>query len=975
MIITLGKLTAITIFVSMKLTPSATYLLIAALIANVSGICQKNKIDSLRIVLKTEKEDTNRVNTLNELSFTLTDAAQNSESDSVVLATLQLAKKLDYKSGTCLAYNNIGWTCFRKGDYSKAIEYYLDAMKIAEETGDEKSLALTYHRLGTTYNMTGDDPKSLDYLSRALKIREKTGDKIGQAHTLNNLGEVYRSRYEYTKALNYYFKAFEISQKMGDKYNASVALDNIGLCYLGMGNYSVALENELKALKMCQEAGDKEGLPELYNDIGLIYLGQNDYKHALEYVNKSLAMAKEVGAMDDAKEADKALSGIYGKMGDTKNELKYYKAFISLRDSIFSQKNAEQITSAQMNFEFDKEKALEKAEQERKDLAQTEDRRKQHIILYVIYGAMIVLMLFALFVFRSLKINRRKTDIIHKQKEEVEKAFQNISALGDIGQKITATLSFEAIAETVYENVNQLMDGAIFCLGMPNKEKNTLDFPQFVENGKKFNSAYNLNDETRFPVLCFKNNMEIVINDLQNEYKKYVPYIPPPIAGDVPESFIYLPLISKGKVIGVINVGSFKKNAYTAYHLEMLRTIASYTAIALENFQTYNKLNLTLKEIEKLSVAVSRSTNTVMVFDSTLELVWVNDTFIPTMGLPMEEFKKERGRTLIEMTDHENIEALIEECVRTKSGVSYESVIATKNMGRRWFQSMMSPIFDEKGNMQNIMVIDSDITALKQIEEDLRQRNKDIVSSITYAKRLQDAILPPVSSIQKHLPESFVLYKPKDIVAGDFYWMETASVEGGEAIFIAACDCTGHGVPGAMVSVICSNALNRALFEFKMRETGKLLDKTRELVIETFEKSESEVQDGMDISFCAINIKEKKIEWSGANNPLWYVRNGEMKEIPADKQPIGKQDGERPFTSHTFDLKKGDVLYLFTDGYADQFGGPHGKKLKYKPFQEKLLSISAHAMDKQKQLLEEIHEAWKGNLEQVDDILVMGIRV
>jgi len=265
---------------------------------------------------------------------------------------------------------------------------------------------------------------------------------------------------------------------------------------------------------------------------------------------------------------------------------------------------------------------------------------------------------------------------------------------------------------------------------------------------------------------------------------------------------------------------------------------------------------------------------------------------------------------------------------------------------------------------------------IEEQKEIVEEKNKEVLDSITYAKRLQDAILPPISIIQKHLPESFVLYKPKDIVAGDFYWMEKA----GDTIFIAAADCTGHGVPGAMVSVVCSNALNRAVKEFKITEPGKILDKVRELVLETFEKSEGDIKDGMDISLLAINAPiairaASIISWAGAYNSLWYLENKEMKEIAADKQPIGKHDVQKPFSTHSLNLKNGDILYLFTDGYADQFGGPKGKKFKYKQLQEKLLAMAAQSMDKQKEMLAETLDNWKGNLEQVDDILIIGIRV
>jgi len=285
----------------------------------------------------------------------------------------------------------------------------------------------------------------------------------------------------------------------------------------------------------------------------------------------------------------------------------------------------------------------------------------------------------------------------------------------------------------------------------------------------------------------------------------------------------------------------------------------------------------------------------------------------------------------------------------------------------------------EQTKKENVIIkkqkaeIEEKNTELEDKNKIIEEKNRDIIDSINYAKRLQDAILPPISLIQQHLPESFVLYKPKDIVAGDFYWMEQA----GPALFIAAADCTGHGVPGALVSVVCSNALNRTVKEFKITEPGKILDKVRELVLETFEKSESNVQDGMDISLAAISYTNGGIgvKWSGAYNSLLYVQHGEMKEIDADKQPIGKNDNPLPFNTHHLKLEKGNTIYLFTDGYADQFGGPKGKKFKYKALSEKLKMISEQPMAIQKQILNDTIEEWKGNLEQVDDILIIGIRV
>lgn len=262
-------------------------------------------------------------------------------------------------------------------------------------------------------------------------------------------------------------------------------------------------------------------------------------------------------------------------------------------------------------------------------------------------------------------------------------------------------------------------------------------------------------------------------------------------------------------------------------------------------------------------------------------------------------------------------------------------------------------------------------------KDSLEHKNREILDSITYAKRLQDAILPAVDYWHKLLPESFILYKPKDIVAGDFYWLENHRISDEEYLFFAAADCTGHGVPGAMVSVICCNALNRSVLEFNLVEPGKILDKTRELVIATFNKSTENVKDGMDISLGCLHLKTRELLWSGANNPLWLVARGsnELIEWKADKQPIGMYADEKPFHTHSMILEPQTTLYLFTDGYADQFGGESGKKFKYKQFKESILAIHDRPMEEQKEHLENTFENWKGTLEQVDDVCVIGIRI
>jgi len=266
-------------------------------------------------------------------------------------------------------------------------------------------------------------------------------------------------------------------------------------------------------------------------------------------------------------------------------------------------------------------------------------------------------------------------------------------------------------------------------------------------------------------------------------------------------------------------------------------------------------------------------------------------------------------------------------------------------------------------------IIKEQKVAVELQKEIVEERNHEIMDSLKYAKRIQSAILPPKKIVKQYLDKSFILYKPKDVVAGDFYWMEPVN----ENVIFAAADCTGHGVPGAMVSVICNNGLNRSVREHGLLDPGKILDKTREIVISEFEKSEEEVKDGMDIALCSLNGLELK--YAGANNPLWIIRNGEIIETKANKQPIGKYTDPKPFITHTIQLQKGDTIYIFSDGYVDQFGGEKGKKFKPSNFRKLLLSMQNDSMESQRELLDEAFEAWRGELEQIDDVCVIGVRI
>ncbi|RLD27337.1 MAG: hypothetical protein DRI54_01250 [Bacteroidetes bacterium] len=269
------------------------------------------------------------------------------------------------------------------------------------------------------------------------------------------------------------------------------------------------------------------------------------------------------------------------------------------------------------------------------------------------------------------------------------------------------------------------------------------------------------------------------------------------------------------------------------------------------------------------------------------------------------------------------------------------------------------------------------IERTKEIEkqkERVQMLYKNVTDSIKYAKRLQNSILPPGQWIKALLPESFVLYMSKDIVSGDFYWVERISKD--ETLF-GAIDCTGHGVPGAFMSLVGYNGLNQAVKEHNLKHPDQILNDLSRLAIASLnrERGSDFIRDGMDLAICKLNRKTRVLEYSGAKNPLYIIRKGELITYAADKFSIGEDNSELKFKLNKIKLQVGDTIYLFTDGYVDQFGGEFGKKFKYEPFRKLLLSIAELPIEEQHEILYETIVKWQGGFEQLDDILIFGVKI
>ncbi len=462
-------------------------------------------------------------------------------------------------------------------------------------------------------------------------------------------------------------------------------------------------------------------------------------------------------------------------------------------------------------------------------------------------------------------------------------------------------------------------------------------------------------------------------------------------------------------------------------------------------------------ELEKLSIVARETDNAIVIMDALGNFIWVNESFTRNYGYTLDEYVRCFGGNLLEVSSCSNIKEIYDDCKNTKKSVIYESKSKHKSGENHWTQTTITPLIDEFGEISKLIAIDTDISKLKDIQfevlqkkeeieaqrdeiqrhrdelsvlikelnlqkrdiqdkhdelqkqrDQIAKKNKQISDSIHYAKRIQQAIMPAESVFHRYFPESFILFKPKDVVSGDFYWIRRK----GAKMYIAAADCTGHGVPGAIMSMLGLSFLNELInVAEKTIKADEILNQLRTHIVKSLHQKGKigETQDGLDIAFCILDMDDRVIQFAGANSPMYIIRKDtepfqvsdvslskthadvevvenrirfsqhddyQLIEIKGDKMPIGVYVRDNvAFTSNEVHFRTGDSIYMFSDGYASQFGGKNFNKFLTKNLKALLLNNQQKTMVEQKQILEAEFLKWKGNYEQVDDILIIGIKI
>lgn len=417
----------------------------------------------------------------------------------------------------------------------------------------------------------------------------------------------------------------------------------------------------------------------------------------------------------------------------------------------------------------------------------------------------------------------------------------------------------------------------------------------------------------------------------------------------------------------------------------------------LEELKVSNEvINLNNIELEKLSIVASKIDNATIIMDPKGNFEWVNEAFTKMFGSTINDIK---GKNIISKSTPEHIKTLIKEGIKKKLPITYEFENVHDAESTKWIQVNITPILDENNELKKLIAIDSDITAIKekefeiinQKEEILAQRDKiekqrdiakknaqDIRASITYASRIQKALLPDKKLFEKMFPDYFILYRPKDIVSGDFYWIN----ERNNKFYLVAADCTGHGVPGAFMSMLGITYLNEIVNSPYNKNGGiqanEILNILREKIKRSLKQNSKEegTKDGMDLALCIFDFETNIMQFAGANNPVFIVRNNEIIELKGDRMPVGIYQKEKDsFTNHIFELLKNDAVYLFSDGILDQFNGVSQEKFMKKRLKEVIYDVNGMTMKEQEARFNSTINVWQGSRTQIDDMLLIGLRI
>jgi tetratricopeptide (TPR) repeat protein/serine phosphatase RsbU (regulator of sigma subunit) len=833
----------------------------------------------------------------------------------LVQALRSWAQKSPYPVGQGVAIlgEAMGWRS--QGQYDSALSQAQVALRIFQEKKRLDYEGKTYHLIGLIHQDQGRTAEALQAYQKALTIFERIGDQQGIANCYNNIGNIHKAQGRYAEASEAFQKALTIRERIGDQQGIADCYNNIGNIHHAQGRYAEALESYQKALTIREHIGDQQGIASSHNNIGLIHADQGRYAEALEAYQKALTIRERIGDQPGIARSYNNIGNIHHAQGRYAEALEAYQKALTIRERIGDQQGIANCYNNIGNIHKAQGRYAEALESHQKALTIRERIGDQ----------------------QGIASSYNNIGNIHKAQGRYAEALESHQKALAIRERIGDQ---QGIASS-YNNIGTIYEGQGRYTEALEAFQKALAIFEHIGDQESIAPSY-----TNIGTLYLAKGLYAIA---RSYFQKALPIAQSLGLQDQLDD-IYLHLAQTDSALAASGQNHLWKSAYLHHHLyaaykDSVRNEASIRKQAqLESQYEYEKKTALLKAEQEKERALATAQLRQRETQRNLSLLALGIALIGLVTFAILYRKIRQQRDLIQKQSDE---------------------IQQKNLALEQYNAELK---------STNRALEESNRIIQQQAETLLEKNEEILDSIRYAERIQRAILPSAEKWQRLLPQSSLLYKPRDIVAGDFYWLEETE----RYIFLGVADATGHGVPGAFVSIVCANALHKAVLEEGLESPAEILWRVREVVVSQLTQAGEKVKDGMDIGLIRFAKGDRsRAVFAGANRPLWIVSAEGLLEVAGTRQPIGYVEEPKPFEEVELMLgsRTPAMVYAFTDGIVDQMGGPKGRKLLPKGLREWLLSLWNQPVTEQAESLTALFETWRGEYHQIDDVTIVGVRV
>ncbi len=791
------------------------------------------------------------------------------------------------------------------------LEYALQARDLATELKNPTLEAEALYTIGRYYYMNENEPVALDFLYKSLDIYTASNQKSAVAKVNKYIGNCYFYLDSLEKATHFLNNSFQISKDINERVQMAEALIDLGRLLARQQKYSEAVASQLEALDILNTHGTKQDIFRAYNGLGRIYYDGGEYQKSIEAYLKEIEIRESLNDIEGVAIASHNLGRTHRTIGNFQLALELYQKSLTLSEKL----NNKKFIAANCN-----DIGLVYANLSRSDLAIKDNEINFR---------------------KALEFHEKALQIYRDQNNKKEIALQ-LNNIANNYSRLAINNFVAKYGEAWDDSLPRLSANQIreeFSRAFDNYNQALVIFEELKETQEIINANINLGSHYIYTRNWIKSK-EHLGKALQLAKQQNSAYD------------IALAQFQTGE-------NAFRQKNYETAEQLFLQSLNLSNTLGVKDLAMFNHKKLA--RLYEVAGNLQKSLYHFKSFNLIKDEIFSENSqkAITEMQTKYETEKKEQELKL--MKNQDELQKSVIQRQRLMIGLAVGGLLVILA-----FSVLLINMVRQKQRANKV---------LEEKNELISHQKQEITDSIRYASRIQGAVLPSAALLNESLTDHFVLFLPRDIVSGDFYWF----TKQGEKIVLVAADCTGHGVPGAFMSMLGVSFLYEIVNKEGILEPAKILNMLRELIKVTLSQTgkQNEQKDGMDISLSVLDMGRMKLEWAGAYNPLYLIRNKELIEYKADKMPIAIHvNDHQGFTNHQIDIQPGDAFYMFSDGYPDQFGGEDGRKYMSKRFKQYLVDISHLPMSEQKDLLHKEHFDWRsGNYEQVDDIIVFGVRV